>query len=304
MIPRTKSAKPSVKSFLDTSAAYKLQVGHSAHKKYLSEAIPKDWYVNNYVKMEYYRSSLMLWVALYFECAEPFHRTFGDVLTYFSEAFGRVPKTVLQAVSGMLQSEGFSLVRPEDKEYCRQKLQDLIFEMALQFRETFRDMGKDPTKCARVPNHIRLPEAFERDVVLRRALVDFKAVKECRSRCKINHLFEREPYKKKMELISAIPAAGKAKVALERMREEIVKAQGKPDGITCRSCGTMGDAVIASLLDPAWKLHSMDSVHGPVSEAIGLEHQIHLSLRALNKASGAAAASNATPESRNLLRPE
>lgn len=161
------------------------------------------------------------------------------------------------------------------------KLQDLVFEMALQFQEEFTDMGKDPTKCARVPEPIGLPEPLDRDSTLRRVLFVFSAHKDCRSRCSIHHLFEREPYKKKLDAISAVPAQGKVKDSLERIGEAIATAQTEPGGITCSSCGRMGDAVIASLLDADWKLHSMDSVHGPISEAVGLEYQIHPSLAAL-----------------------
>jgi hypothetical protein len=64
------ASKPSLKSFLDTSVAYKLQVGTSAHKESLSSSIPQAWYLNNYAQMEYYRTRLLHWVWLYFESGE------------------------------------------------------------------------------------------------------------------------------------------------------------------------------------------------------------------------------------------
>jgi len=290
MTTSAKSDNLPCKSFLDTSAVYKLQIGASAHIEHLAAAIPKKWYVNNYVKMEYYRSCLMHWIALYFESEHPMHRTFGDTLKYYADKFGREAKTALNAVAS-IELEGFSFASPEDKEYCRQKLQDFIFEMALQFDLTFADMGKDPTKCSRVRCPIELPEASERDTMLVKVLLVFSDNKECRSRCQIDQLFEREPYKTMMDKIAAIPRQGKVKDALERIVNTIAIARGDSAGITCHSCGRIGDAVIASLLDPAWKLHSMDAVHGPISEAIGLQYQIHPSLAALKNAATSTPAS-------------
>jgi hypothetical protein len=282
MTPNPNELNSSAKSFLDTSAVYKLQVGMTAHREYLSSVIPKEWYVNNYVQMEYYRTCLMHWVQLYYESEDQMHKTFGDALKFYAEGFGRQAKATVNAVAGM-QTEGFSFSAPQDKEFCRQKLQDYIFEMAFQFRESYTIIGKDPTHCARVPHPLRLSDHSNREATLLAVFEDFRAEKECRNRCKIHRLFETEPCKTKFAKISTTPPKGKSKDALEGICEAIQKAQKSPQDVTCRSCGNMGDAIIACSLDEAWKLHSMDGVHGPISEAIGLEHQIHLSAKALKK---------------------
>jgi len=284
----TSSTKLGVKSFLDTSAVVKLQIGHSTHKKYLAQAIPEKWYVNNYVKMEYYRASLMHGVFLYFESEDPFHRTFGDALNFYSDSFSaRGPKSLLTWIGILLDSDGFMRESPATKEVCRQRLQDSIFVMALQFTRMFTDMGKDPTRCARVPHELKIPEASERDRVLQALSETFTAEKKCRGRCNIESLMRAEPYKTKMGNIASILPKGKAKEALERIGKAIGNVRAEPKEITCRCCARMGDAIIASILDPNWKLHSLDLVHKPISEAIGLEHQIHQSLPALKNAAGA-----------------
>lgn len=270
------------KSFLDTSTVYKLGVGTTVHQEYLSRTIPEEWYVNNYVQMEYYRTCLMHWIQLYFESEDAIHQTFGDALKFYAEGFGREAKAAVNVIASM-ETGGLSFSLPKDKEFCRQALQDTILIMAIQFRDTYINMGQDPTHCARVPHPLRLSDHVDRDGLLLRVFHDFKAEKECRGRCTIHRLFENEPYKTKMEVISKLLPTGRSKHALERIQEAITTAQKLPSEITCRSCGKMGDAVIATSLDKLWKLHSMDEVHGLISVALGLEHQIHLSAKALKK---------------------
>jgi hypothetical protein len=231
--------------------------------------------------MEYYRTALIHWIDLYFESADAFHESFGDALNYFSEKFGRVPKTILQAIATLLESEGFSVASPQSKEHCRQKLQDVIFELVIQFERAFVDSGNNPTKCSRVRNAIRLPEPSERDAVLRSLTVAFNAVADRRKECKIDQFVEREPYRARLGLIEVIPQEGKQKKALEKIAGAIEKAKKDPEQITCRSCASMGDAVIAASLGKDWRLHSMDFVHGPISTALELEHTIHPSIAQL-----------------------
>jgi hypothetical protein len=292
------------KSFLDTSVAYKLQTGTTIHREYLSKAIPKNWYINNYVRMEYYRTCLIAWIYLYFESADTIYRTFGDALKSYAEGFGRESKTVVNIVSSM-ELDGYSFSKPSEKEFCRQKLQDFIFEMALQFRDIFIDMGKDPTKCARVPHPIKLPdEPTTRDEVLRKVAWAFDQEKDCRSRCTIQNLFQAGSYKNKMDMIASLSPVGKTKMPLERINEAIKDANAQPSDITCKLCGKMGDAVIATVLDSAWKLHSLDTVHKPISEAIKQAYEIHPSNTALKNSSQSTAlpatptapASSSTPK--------
>jgi hypothetical protein len=271
-----------VKSFLDTSVVYKLQVGTSAHKAHLSIAVPKNWYVNNYVQMEFYRALLIECVQVYFEGADTIYITFGDVFNGYAERFGRQPKIAVNVLTNM-QTDGYSLSEPKDKEVLRQRLQDFVFIMAQQFRDWFTDMGKDPSRCSRVPHPIRIPkDPSDRDAVLRKVAITFGQTVECRNRCSIDHLFASAVYKPKLDAIASTTVDDKA---LEKIRTAIQKAQKDPNGITCNSCGRMGDAIIATSLDPAWKLHSMDGVHAHISKAISLDSEIHPSFAALKKES-------------------
>ncbi len=228
-------------------------------------------------------------IDIYTESEHEFHKTFGDALKFFADKFGREPKTALEVAATMVDSSGLSLASPSDKSACRQKLQDLIFEMAIQFERDFRDTGTEPAHCARIRSPLRLPEATLRDAVLRGLSADFHNTEECRRRCKVENLFQAGRHPRKMQSISLIVADSAARKPLEKIQETIQQALRDPEGISCRSCGTMGDAVVACALDSSWKLHSMDRVHGPISTALSLEHEIHDSVPKLR------AAANATP---------
>ena len=260
-----------VKSFIDTSVAWKSQVGHTHHMDYLAKAIPREWYVNNYVRMEFYSTLLMVWTNLYFESGEKKHPTFGDALNYFADKFGRTPKSILTAVSVILRADGFSESEAREKEFCRQKLQDLIFEMALQFEKEFVNTGDDPTHCARVRSPLQVPEDYNRDKALLTFHETFNNLDDCRSRCRVNKLFQTESSKAKFAKIASMKSTSVTK----RQIATVKKAAEDPDEITCRSCQGIGDSIIASSLDYRWKLHSIDRLHGVIAETLGLECTVH-----------------------------
>ena len=288
------SASPPPKSFLDTSTVIKLQLGASIQRDYLFEAIPRKWYINNYVRMEFYRRVIIECIEVYFESADSRYTTLGDVFSAYAERFGRQAKIATNVMANM-KADGYSLSEPKDKEVLRQKLQDFIFSLALQFREAFIDMGKDPSQCSRVPRPIRLPkEPSDRDAVLRAAALTFAQKEECRRRCTVHHLFQSQPYTGKLEAISGTTAND---ASLEKIRKATKTARENPSRITCASCSKMGDAIIAISLDPAWRLHSMDGVHQFLSEAINLEFKIHPSVAALMRLSSKGSVAGGEPSS-------
>jgi hypothetical protein len=277
--PKPKVLGP--KSFLDTSVVHKLQLGTTLMQKSLEESIPLNWYVNNYVRMEYFRRCLIEWIYLYFESAHERYETFGDAWKAYSEGFGRQSKSAV-AVLTTMETDGFSFSKAEDKNICRDKLQDFIYSMALQFAEIFKDMGGDPTNCARVRHALKFPDnPADRDGQLLTFAMIFRDVKECRSRCTISHLFTVPSHRSKLDAISNATTTGSTVPKLEKIQVGIDKAKQNPDGITCTLCSSMGDAVIASAVNSGWKLHSMDSVHRPISEALHIDYEIHSSEQAL-----------------------
>lgn len=281
MTPQPKAAAP--KSFLDTSIVHKSQLGTSQIQEYLRSAIPQKWYINNYVRMEYFRHSLIVWINLYFESAEANHKTFGDAWKLYSEGFGREAKIAVAALTTM-EADGFSFAKEEDKPFCRGKLQDFIYSMALQFEDMFTDMGGDPTHCARLRHALKVPEdAAERDGQLLKIARIFQNEKECRSLCSIARLFTAATHKPKFSAMAAATATGKTVLKLTKIQEALEEATKDPDAITCMTCSKMGDAVIASALDASWKLHSLDTVHVPITGALKIECEIHPSEKALAK---------------------
>jgi hypothetical protein len=291
MTDRPKLSKQPTRSFADTTVVLKLEVGTSLHYDHLTEAIPAPRYINNYVRMEFYRTCIMHWIYLYVDSEHSFYKTFGDACKTFSEGFGREAKAAVSALA-TINSEGYSFASPGDKEACRQKLQDQIFFLALQFRDDFIDNGDDPTKCARIPVPIKFTnEPADRESLLREAARTFRKEAEARARCKIDRLFTTESYRKKWEAISQISPSGRSKSAVVKIQSGITEAKSAPEAISCKLCSQMGDAVIACTLGPGWKLHSIDLAHEPISDALGLECQIHPSDRALVKAAVAREAS-------------
>lgn len=281
MTDRPRPSKQPAKSFVDTSVAVKFEVGTSLHYDYLKVAIPAPRYINNYVRMEFYRTCLIQWIYLYFDSAHSFYKTFGDAFKTFSEGFGRQAKMATSALA-TIKSDGYSFARPEDKEACRQKLQDSIFFWALQFRNDFADNGQDPTRCARVPNQIKFTnESVDRESLLQGVAQTFRKEAEARARCRINRMFTADAYRKKLEAISKITPTGDTKDAVAKIQKGIANAVGAPEAITCKLCSQMGDALIACTLNSEWKLHSLDHVHEPISTALALDHHIHPSDRAL-----------------------
>ena len=93
-------------SYLDTSVLRKIRFGHPEHKKYL-RTIPQPYYISDYVKMEFYRSVLLLYIDLYFEAEDPVHPSFSDACRVYSDRFGGVVKTLLDCFYALLSEEGF-----------------------------------------------------------------------------------------------------------------------------------------------------------------------------------------------------
>ncbi len=276
-------SSPSPKSFFDTSIVHKIQLGASQIQGHLRASIPPKWYVNNYVRMEFYRRSLAVWIHLYFESAEPKYKTFGDAWKVYSEGFGRESKTAVAVLTSM-EVDGYSFSKNEDKNLCRQKLQDYIYSMALQFALTFTDTGIDPTHCARLRYVLKLPDdPEERDNQLLTFAAIFRNEVECRSRCSISNLFTSTAHRSKMDAVSAATAKGDTAKKLKKIQNAIETASKDTGAITCKLCSKMGDALIAVSLDTSWKLHSLDSVHTPICDALKLESQIHPSDSALAK---------------------
>jgi hypothetical protein len=279
MTPQPKATSP--KSFLDTSVVHKIQLGTSQIQEYLLSAIPQKWYINNYVRMEYFRHTLIAWIRLYFESAEAKYKTFGDAWKLYSEGFGREAKVAVSALTTM-EADGLSFAKEEDKRFCRDKLQDFIYTIALQFEEMFTDMGGDPTHCARLPQALKLPgDATERDGQLLKFERIFRNEKECRSLCSIARLFTAATHKPKFSAMAVATATGKTVPKLTKIQQAVADATKDPDSITCRTCSKMGDAMVAVAIGTSWKLHSLDTVHVPISTALKIQCEIHPSEKAL-----------------------
>jgi hypothetical protein len=263
------------KSFLDTSIAIKLRVGHPKHRAYLLAAIPALHYVNNYVRMEFYRALLVDWVNFYFECASPFHSTFSDALAFCSDHFGRKPKAYLNAIAKMLASAGFAVDSPAEKEVCLHKLEDIIFVMARAFELDYKDLGADPTACARIRSPLRISDTEDRRKTLSEFGRLFRDTEACRACRAIQKFFLAGKYATQMRAVEQISEPEEAHPTLKKIASAVQKANQDPSSLTCSLCERIGDAVIAISVPAGWKLHTLDTVHEPICQALGKEFQVH-----------------------------
>lgn len=281
--PKTNAAPAQRKSFLDTSVVIKQRVGHSKHQEYLSSAIARPFYVNNYVRMEFYRTLLIQLIDFYIDCSEPFHATFGDAMVFYADKFGRQPKALLASIAAMIKDHGLGPDIPEEKQVCLRKLEDIIFSLALAFEVSYQDNSTDPTRCARVRGPLRISETQSRRETLMQFESMFQDVDECRKHCTINKLFQVGKYGAQMRTVQSICEPSSTHPALAKMSPTIQEAISDPACVTCVKCGKVGDVVIAVTMPTAWKLHSLDTAHEPICKALGQEVQIHPSAARLKK---------------------
>jgi predicted nucleic acid-binding protein len=282
MHPYPEAPVGQLKSFLDTSAAIKLRAGHRAHKEYLSANIPRPHYVNNYVRMEFYKALLMHWIHFYFESGDELHRTFADAVTFWTDRFGREPKALLAAIAHML-ADGFSPDDRSQKEVCRQKLLDLIFTMAIAFESAYKDTGVDPTHCARLGRALDFGASGDRDIQLLEFEKRFGDSDSSRSNCWIESLFRNKKFAGDMARLEEDSRQKPSNDALGKMHDSLEKGVQDSTQITCTSCGKMGDAVIAVSMPSGWELHSLDEVHATICTALDKGFKIHPSLAKLRK---------------------
>jgi hypothetical protein len=272
-----------LKSFLDTSVTIKQLTGHSKHKAYLSSAVPQPRYVNNYVRMEFYRALLIFWVHLYFEAIHPFHRSFSDALAFCSDSFGRGPKSYLNAIANILAREGLAAGSPVEKELCLRKLEDVIFAVAFEFERAYEKTGEDPTECARTRSPLRLSRVQDRRSTLIEFEETFSDTDGCRRRCAIGKFFQGGKYAGPLLTVAQVAKDDGAHPALKKMGAPIQKGNEDTATVTCSACGRMGDAIIAISMPEGWKLHSLDTVHEPICQVLGKEFQLHPSIARLKK---------------------
>jgi hypothetical protein len=186
----------------------------------------------------------------------------------------------------MIRSAGFAVDTPAEKEVCLHKLEDIIFSMARAFELDYRDLGADPTECARVRSPLRVSETEDR----RRTLLEFESlfrdVEACRGRCTVEKFFQAGKYAAQMRAVEEISQPEQAHPALKKIAGAVQKANRDLSSFTCSSCERIGDAVIAISVPPGWKLHSLDTVHDPICRALGKEVQVHPSAARLKALDG------------------
>jgi hypothetical protein len=232
--------------------------------------------------MEFYRAVVLHLIQFYFESAESFHQTFGDALNFYSERFGREPKLILSAIGAIMAAEGFPSEQASHKEACRQKVQDLIFTLTLAFEASYVNTGDDPTRCARVRVPLTIPADGDRDRRLQEIQRTFTDIDSCRESCTVERIFRAGgKYARRMSSIAQIVPGGDDR--LTKICHEIRSAAVANAVITCHTCEKMGDAVIAVSVPPGHKLHTLDTLHRPLCQALGQECEVHPSVSALKK---------------------
>ena len=89
--------------------------------------------------------------------------------------------------------------------------------------------------------------------------------------------------KYKIENIEELRHQSLADKRVTRLSDLVHEALENSAKITCWSCAKMGDATIAASMPAGWRLHSLDTLHEPVCQALAKDCEIHPSVAQVKK---------------------
>ena len=264
-------------SYLDTSVLRKIRFGHPEHKKYL-RTIPQPYYISDYVKMEFYRSVLLLYIDLYFEAEDPVHPSFSDACRVYSDRFGGVVKTLLDCFYALLSEEGFDqkLGSADSKQLCRRKLLNLIFEIGEELETLYKTVGSSHDHCTRLRRKLRLDDPRDRDEALRAFAFTFKDKKNP-DKCRIKQFLQSSKFKNELQCVAQSTEKG-----AEKLIDNVQERLKNPSSTTCSSCGRIGDVIITANCPDGGTVHTLNEKDfRTTTPCFGKQVEFHPSLAAL-----------------------
>lgn len=252
--------------------------GSHAYRRYFAEQLGDDpCYVSRYVLMEYRRSFIQSLIGFYFYLELPTVETVGDAFQLWSHKFRKGElKAVLQLVGQLLDSHQLSQDDPRDLERAKREVGRFIKLIDAKARQTFKDVSKDTTHCARaaVPLEVDLSRLSED---LRRFVDAFGDTKTCRTNCRIHdfilnrHRAQVEGYSKQA---AALPksASNRGFIAISEQLDRVI--EGGANHCSCAHCEKIGDAVIALDAPRDMQLEHVDESFEHLCPPIGQPHRL------------------------------
>ena len=270
-----------MKHFLDTSVLRHTFHGTLSYKNYLkSELGENKAYISSYVQMEFKRSYLCSLIDFNFVLKMPNIYTIGDAFSLWSDNFKSSElKAVMQLIGTLFDKHQLGKLKPKDKNKALDILSSYIIRVELMLRKRFNDIGSNMTHCSRAAIPFDKKEEIDKETEIRKFNEDFKDVKRCHSRCKINDfiykrfLTEVKEYSKQLILLSK-PSSSENKGF-----KKIVEILEKGTNIkSCnRACAGIGDAVIALEMPITMRLETLDHSFDHLCPPIKKQHFRHIS---------------------------
>lgn len=269
------------KYFLDTSIVRPYLQSSNPYKQYLKTIFRKNpLYITKYVKMEYYRGYLRNLLDFYFHLSMDSIKTFGDAIFIWNHTFqSRKHKVISEFVANLFNTHTLNMKDMNDKSNALIILATYIKRMAIKIKRSFRDIGKDETKCARA--NILLEGISVGDNIADKFynfIQEFDNVTKCRSQCTIDIFFLKKykaetiicaEYLKKLNNQKRPENAGFVKIvsALENAMNN--------NKFSCHLCGIIGDAVIALEAPRDMRLEHTDHSFDHLCNIVNQPHYKH-----------------------------
>jgi hypothetical protein len=276
----TKTGKAAVnKSFLDTTVLRSLWHSPEAHKRYLAERLqPGTPYVSQYVKMEYRRGFMLHALAFHDALRMPNLETIDDVQRFLAESFEPRRTTALMGIlADMSEMHEFRSSYPRDKERARRAVVEYLKRLEWKLKsEALKDVGVDPMRCSRAKVEFNIGQAATAKEVTD-FRTEFNDMKRHRASCRIgSFVLEKnfqtvQNYLALQQEVKGREAEGFKKLCAKL---ETIASKGET-ALTCKTCATLGDLVIALSAPRTMQLehtdHSFDYLCPPVQQP----HQKH-----------------------------
>jgi hypothetical protein len=292
---------PAEKHFLDTSVARPFILGSAKYKKYLRDTLGDDpLYASDYVQMEFTRSMLRALVDFYFVLDMPSIETIEDACACWSDKFRTSElKAVVQLMGKLASMYRLGMSDPGDKEKALRAIARIVERITIEWRSEFKNPGVNSTRCKRASVQLRFGSKANDKELFREFLKTFNDVKAHRKRCDVVKFFVAR-YKTNVEkYVQHASKLAKPKspenIGFTKIAEKLRDILEEGKDLSCHSCQSVGDAIIALEAPLTMRLEHTDHSFDHLCEVIGSRHFKHLSQVSVVKSNSKTARTGAKP---------
>lgn len=263
--------------FLDTSVLRHLLAGSTKYKNYFKDQfLENQLLLSKFIKMEFLRSYICNILNFYFLLDQPDIESVADAASVWSDKFKKSElKAILSLLGNLLSDHKYNFKSKVDKEWALSAIGYYVNRLNLKLMNTFKDVGKDNTRCRRGTIQFKPYLSKNRSDMYEDFLKEFNNLKKNRHKCKIEHFFLTKFNSQMMAYIENSkniknPSKPENKGFLmicEKFKKMLEKG---PSIFTCKFCEGIGDAVIA--LDALRNIrlecvdHAFDHLCPPISQ--------------------------------------